>query len=321
MASIPSYVAIVIAAYNAEATIGRAVRSALAEGAVGEVVVVDDASCDATVDAALAEDDGSGRLKILRQTENRGPSAARNRAIRESAASWIGILDADDFFLPGRIDGLLSFASDADLVADDIWQVSEADIDGPKQSLLDRQFRLPYKIGFDEFVMSNLTGNRGERTELGFIKPLIRRDFLNYHRISYQESMRLGEDFELYARALGNGARLWLVPPQGYVSVVRAGSLSSQHSEADLRQLRDSGERLARELNLSETARQALREHYLNVDCRLQWRLLIRAVKERNIGLALSSFLRPWPIPGHLASQLLAQLYLCVCGRREKTAS
>jgi succinoglycan biosynthesis protein ExoU len=45
--------AIVIAAYNAEATIARAIRSALAQPEVGEVCVVDDASTDATSEVAM----------------------------------------------------------------------------------------------------------------------------------------------------------------------------------------------------------------------------------------------------------------------------
>ena len=66
---------------------------------------VDDASTDGTADAARAAGDGSGRLKVLTQPLNAGTSAARNRGIAESTAPWIGVLDSDDFFLPGRLAG------------------------------------------------------------------------------------------------------------------------------------------------------------------------------------------------------------------------
>jgi succinoglycan biosynthesis protein ExoU len=159
-------------------------------------------------------------------------------------------------------------------------------------------------------VLSNVTGER-QRAELGFIKPLMRRQFLEAHHIRYREHMRLGEDFELYARALALGARLLLVPAQGYVSVMRPGSLSGRHTEQDLLHLRDCGDPLAA-LPLGAADRDALRQHYLSVDCRLQWRLLILAVKKRDPRAALAAFLRPWPVPRYLLRQLASQCFLRV---------
>nr|MDP9128376.1 glycosyltransferase [Pseudomonadota bacterium] len=191
-------VAIIIAAYNAEATIARAINSALAEPDVTEVIVVDDASTDGTVVCARRLDDGTGRLKIIQQSPNAGPSAARNRALAESRSDWIGILDADDFFLPGRIKGLVYFAAEADLIADDLWQAPEDQV-GDRRRLLGESLAGPRKVGFKEFVLSNISDPRRQRGELGFIKPLMRRSFLDDKAIRYQEHMRLGEDYELYA--------------------------------------------------------------------------------------------------------------------------
>ncbi len=304
-----SGICVIIASYNAQTTIARAITSALAEPEAVEVVVVDDASTDKTVEAAYKADDGSGRLSIVVQPQNAGPSAARNRAIRESKASWIAILDADDFFLPGRLKGLLAYADQADFIADDMWQVPEQDVNGPRRSLLDNRLAKPKFISFADFVLSNVTGKRN-RAELGFIKPLIRRQFLDTNHIRYQEHMRLGEDFELYARSLALGARLLLVPAQGYVSVVRRDSLSGKHTEADLLNLRNCDGVLIKEVNLPHTDKAALRKHYVCVDCRLQWRLLILAVKNRDIKAAFMTFLRPWPVPFYLFKQLTVQFFL-----------
>lgn len=131
-----SSVSVIIAAYNSEAMIERAVRSALTEPEAADVIVVDDASTDDTLARARAADDGSGRLKLIPRWSNGGPSAARNRALQECRAGWIGILDADDFFLAGRLKGLLRFAGKADLIADDMWRVDERTVDGPRQLLL-----------------------------------------------------------------------------------------------------------------------------------------------------------------------------------------
>ena len=311
-------VSIIIAAYNAAATIERAVASALGEAEAGEIIIVDDASPDQTVNAARAADDGTGRLKIMLQPSNAGPAAARNQALSVCTGEWIGILDADDFFLPGRLGRMLHQAGEAELLADDMWQVDAAAIEGPRRRLLQPPLSRPKQIGFQEFVLANITQAGRQRAELGFIKPLIRRAFLQEHGLRYQEQLRLGEDFELYARALGLGARLLLLPEPGYVSVVRASSLSGEHSEKDLQNLRDSDLRLMHDLNLPAADRVALDRHGRSIDCRLQWRLLILAVKQRDWRAGFSTFRRPWPVPAYLLGQLLYQVYWRSVGRLVK---
>ncbi|HAX92309.1 MAG TPA: glycosyl transferase family A [Rhodospirillaceae bacterium] len=306
---------LLIPAYNASATIARAVRSALAEKEVAEVIVVDDASTDNTVEVARAADDGSGRLKVLVQPGNMGPSAARNRALAESAlpseTAWVGILDADDYFVAGRIAAMLAHTDAADMIADNMLrEVAGREMEGRQKLLDNTTFTAPRTIDFTTFVASNVTRRGRNRGELGFIKPLMRRSFLEAHNIHYREDMRLGEDYELYARALAHGARLLLLPEAGYVSVVRANSLSGQHSEHDLQVLRDCDEDLARIEGLCAADHAALRAHYRSVDCRLQWRLLINAVKARDVRAAAACFARPYPVPFYLIRELWGQLVL-----------
>lgn len=306
----PTQVCVIIAAYNAQKTITRAIMSALEQPEVSEIFVVDDASTDQTSKEAQSINDPSKRLKILIQTQNLGPSAARNRAIAESTSPWLAILDADDFFLPNRIKTLLSKCEQADFIADNMWQVPEDNLDAPRISLLENPPQKPTTISFTDFVLSNITQAEKPRAELGFIKPLMRRSFLQRNRLHYQEHMRLGEDYELYTRALGLGARMILVPEHGYVSVVRANSLSGNHSETDLLHLRDCNQSLLETLPLNQQCKHALRRNYLSIDCRLQWRLLIAAVKKRNLTAIIKPFLRPWPVPLYLAKQLAQQIML-----------
>jgi hypothetical protein len=92
-------VSVVIPAYNAAATLERAVLSALAQDRPAlEIVIVDDGSTDETprVIAALG-----GRARALRQP-NQGVSAARNAGIRAAAGDLIAFLDADDEWLAGK---------------------------------------------------------------------------------------------------------------------------------------------------------------------------------------------------------------------------
>jgi glycosyltransferase involved in cell wall biosynthesis len=88
----------VIAAYNAERCVGRAVASAREAGA-RHVVVVDDGSTDGTAPTA-----GAAGAIVVRQT-NSGPGAARNRGIEIGAehGDHVLFLDADDELLAGSI--------------------------------------------------------------------------------------------------------------------------------------------------------------------------------------------------------------------------
>jgi len=103
-----------------------------------------------------------------------------------------------------------------------------------------------------------------------------------------------------------------LIPAaQGYVSVMRSNSLSGQHSEFDLLQLRDCDHALAATSSgLSMADKAALRQHYLSVDCRLQWRLLINAAKQKDPRAVLFCFARPYPVPLYLLGQLAEQAIL-----------
>jgi succinoglycan biosynthesis protein ExoU len=301
-------VCVVIAAYNAEATIARAVLSALTQPEVAEVIIVDDASTDATARLSTGADDGTGRLKVLVQSKNGGPSAARNRAIKESISPWIAILDADDFFLPGRIKELLYQQVNADLIADDIWRVH--DTDGPRAGILISVPAGPTHVSFAEFLLANIPRRGQQGTQLGFMKPIIRRSFLETRGIQYKEHMRLGEDYELYARALAFGARLTIIPHRGYVAVVRANSLSAHYPDIALLHLRDCNLEVMQIPGLARSEIAALRRNYLHVDCVLQWRLLMTAVKQRNVEAAFATFMRPFPVPLYLLKQCAQHVYL-----------
>lgn len=278
-------VAVIIAAHDAAQTIGLAIRTALAEPEVAEVWVVDDASTDATTDQVRRCNDGSGRLRVLTQAINSGPAAARNRALALATTEWVCVLDADDHFLPGRIGRMLRAGGEAELIADQPLR-DEASLPPNDQALL-------RPVSFEQFIRANISRPGRSREEMGFIKPLMKRDFLAVHGLAYDEGMRLGEDYDLYARALALGARLHLLPAMGYRAVTRADSLSAQHSIGDLEALRDCDLRLSRLRPYTPSEQRVIRAHHQSIDARVQWRRLIEAVKARDPARSFSAFTSP----------------------------
>lgn len=103
-------VSVVMPAYNARPYIEQAVRSVLDQDYPHvELIVVDDGSRDGTPEAveALFGD----RVRVLRQ-QNGGPAAARNRGIDAANGTLLAFLDADDVWLPGKLQAQVSYILD-----------------------------------------------------------------------------------------------------------------------------------------------------------------------------------------------------------------
>jgi glycosyltransferase involved in cell wall biosynthesis len=97
-------VSVVIPAYNAAGFLPRALASAAAQSLQPlEILVVDDGSSDAT--ARIAR--GFGEPVRLIGQEHRGAAAARNNGIRAARGEVIAFLDADDEWLPHKLENQL----------------------------------------------------------------------------------------------------------------------------------------------------------------------------------------------------------------------
>jgi len=279
-------ICVIIAAKNASDTIGLAVASALREAAVSEVVVVDDGSSDGTDQAALAANDGSGRLKIISFEKNQGPSAARNAAIAQSSAPLIAILDADDFFFPGRFAPMLE-ESGWDFIADNIAFVADpAALSAPAQF----QSR-SRELSLVQFVEGNISQRGKPRGETGFLKPVMRRSFIVANGLTYDEGLRLGEDYDFYVRALALGARYKVIEHCGYGAVVRGDSLSSRHRTEDLRRLYEADNAVLAAMQLSPDARSVITHHRDHIKARYELREFLDVKRQSGKGGAIRHIL------------------------------
>lgn len=298
---------VLIAVYNDAGTIERAVRSALSDAHVDKVIVIDDCSTDDTASVVGSlQEEAAGRLVYRRLEQNGGPAVARNRGLDCSTAPWVAILDGDDYFLPNRMKALLDASEGADFVADDQVQIKE---DGGDTEFLIGHGTL-MTIDLATFVTENLSKGPRLRKEYGFLKPIMRRSFLDSHQLRYDERLRLGEDFALYTRALAAGAVFRVVPEQTYASVVRSGSISGHHSKADLERLRESSRSLGELPRLTDREKALLRMHYEAIDARIQWLNVIDAVKCRSIAAFLPPFFVRWTTSVYLAARLWEQVVL-----------
>lgn len=103
-------VSVIIPSFNNDRTIQRALRSVLSQNyPYFEVIVSDDASSDSTVEKVQDMRLSDCRIKLLTAVRNEGAGVARNKAIEEATGRYIAFLDADDEWLPGKLQRQVDF--------------------------------------------------------------------------------------------------------------------------------------------------------------------------------------------------------------------
>ncbi|PIR72625.1 MAG: hypothetical protein COU42_00605 [Candidatus Nealsonbacteria bacterium CG10_big_fil_rev_8_21_14_0_10_36_24] len=194
-------VSIIIPTYNASAYIADAVDSAVKQTYLNkEIIVVDDGSTDDTK-KILAPYIRDGFIKYIFQ-KNKGLSGARNTAIREANGEYIALLDADDFFLPEKVERQIRYLethTECDISYCDLYHFYE---DNPLK-LLKLQYN--YYSGND-VLLHLIKGN--------FIAPLavvLRKNV--FDRFGYfDENLKRSEDLEFWIRVALNGGRICFLP-------------------------------------------------------------------------------------------------------------
>ncbi|WP_029231874.1 glycosyltransferase family 2 protein [Butyrivibrio sp. VCB2006] len=75
-----------------------------------ELILVDDASTDGSADVIENIIKGQGkRIRLIRKNNNEGAAAARNTGIDASSGRFIAFLDADDVWMPQKLEKQVAF--------------------------------------------------------------------------------------------------------------------------------------------------------------------------------------------------------------------
>lgn len=217
----PELCSVVIPTFNAGGFITTTVESALAETYTGgvEVIVVDDGSTDDTEERLAPYRD---RI-ILATQPNRGPAAARNRALELAHGGFIALLDADDYWAPERIERLIAVLRskpEIGLVTSDAFIVRDGEVT-PKTFYETKPLPRRWFADQQRLILQN---------NFFFGSAVIRRELFDRHG-NFDETRRGDEDWELWIRFLANGESLdILLEPLAYYRRVR-GSLSEVPSD------------------------------------------------------------------------------------------
>lgn len=180
-------VTVLLAAYNGGAYLREAVESVLAQTFGDfELLLVDDASTDGSVDALPADP----RIRVLRNERNIGQIPSLNRGLRDARGPYVARLDHDDVCLPRRLEAQVAVLDAQPGVALAATWADIVDTDGRLWTPV-----RPRTRSFAEFAADVVAG------QVFFVHPTImfRRDVV-LELGGFDESLDAAEDHDLYRR-------------------------------------------------------------------------------------------------------------------------
>ena len=110
-------VSVIMPAYNAAATIAESIESVLYQTYQNwELIVVNDASTDSTLDVIALFADADSRVCVYTNQCNSGIASTRNIAMEKAKGEYIAFLDSDDVWQPQKLDKQLYYMMDKNAV-------------------------------------------------------------------------------------------------------------------------------------------------------------------------------------------------------------
>jgi glycosyltransferase involved in cell wall biosynthesis len=203
-------ISVVIPVYNTERYIAEAIDSVLAQSRPpDEIIVVDDGSTDRTL-AIL--DQFVSRIITVRQ-EHSGPAIALNRGIVRATGDYLAFNDADDIWLPEKLEQQCALMS------------NEPEIDAVFGAV--RQF-----ISADWMNRAGDTaGGANDQPGVCRAAMLIRRRAFDWIG-PFDQSFRFVDFIDWYGRANALGLRMRLLPDVVLLRRIHATNTGRTHREA-----------------------------------------------------------------------------------------
>lgn len=106
-------ISIIMPVFNVKKYIDESIASVISQTYDDwELILIDDCSNDGTYDYLLASYQENPKIKLLRNPVNSGAGASRNLGLQNASGKLIAFLDADDIWLPSKLEKQLAFMLD-----------------------------------------------------------------------------------------------------------------------------------------------------------------------------------------------------------------
>ncbi|AXF56522.1 glycosyltransferase family 2 protein [Salicibibacter kimchii] len=182
-------ISIITPSYNSETYLPDAIRSVQAQTYTNwEMIITDDCSSDNTVVAIqpFLEDD---RITLIRLSENSGPGVARNTSIEAANGRFLAFLDADDQWLPEKLDKQLRFMQEGQ-IAFSFTPYRKVKKDGTDTGTI---VSIPERIEYKKLLKQNV---------IGCLTVMLDRQMIGEVKMN---PMRTRQDFALWLHLCRSG--------------------------------------------------------------------------------------------------------------------
>lgn len=313
-------VTVAMPAYNAERTIGEAIRSVLAQTRQDfELVICDDASTDDTI--AVARKFTDPRIRLVVNDSNLGIDRNRDRAVAMARGHWVTVLDDDDVIQPDRIEKLLAVAEahPNSVVFDEVMACHDT-----KQGLVPwKPIRNPKRFygPSREPGMVSITSWVSEPRRL--VKPLFPTSLVREHAITHAPAGIAGDVWFVLLFLALTRAELWYVPETLYFWRMRSvsGSTASNRNSITAQAL----EKSAQLFDWSKEIQQTIEKQAAIARKSETYQHFFSALMHRHFYVATFMAVRnPWVLPEFARRSFERSLYhasrLRHGGARRKTS-
>ncbi|BBU30146.1 hypothetical protein BTHE68_38800 [Burkholderia sp. THE68] len=190
-------ISVVIPTYNAQKYIVETLHSLLRQDADFEILVLDDASTDSTLDLVRGLNDP--RIRLFPLENNVGRPANANRAFNLCRGEYIARIDHDDIAEPERLSKQAAFLDanpDVTVVGSQIRHFGEEDMTS-------------------EFPLDDANIKARFVTGAAYIanpSTVFRRDFVQQHELRYDPNLDVVDDLGFWFDCMLHGARFANLP-------------------------------------------------------------------------------------------------------------
>lgn len=155
MLSSEKLVSIITPSYNSSKYISQTIASVLSQTYQNwEMIIVDDASPDNSNHIIEEYCKKDNRIKLIKLETNSGPAVARNLAIQEAKGRYIAFLDADDLWLPQKLEKQVAFMQEKDCALSyTAYETMDA-----KGNKLEKIIVPPLHLRYSDMLKSNYIG-------------------------------------------------------------------------------------------------------------------------------------------------------------------
>lgn len=154
-----------------------------------EHIIVDDCSVDASAELVKEQAAADKRIRLIRHEHNQGAAAARNTAVEAARGRYIAFLDADDLWLPAKLEKQVGLMRENDWA----FSCSDYSIIDTEGNIVKESVGIPATIDYSGLL---------KNTVIGCLTVVIDRERIVDLTMP---DLRSGQDYALWYRILRSG--------------------------------------------------------------------------------------------------------------------